>query len=375
MPASKPVTPLHPDRQPLERLETSRTPGPLPSAAHLLRARLLSAAAIGELVPAAAGVPERLWHESLVGPVLELLGRPGKGFRGRITRIAFRLAGGVGEPPPALAAMFEVLHAGSMIVDDIEDESSERRGAPTVHRLHGLPLALNAGNWMYFAPFRLAGELGLPPAAELALCRRLGQVLLDCHFGQALDLGARLSAIPPRRLADVAATISALKTGRLLALAAETGALCAGAEPPVAAALAELGEALGVGLQMLDDLGNLSSDGAPGKRHEDLRQGRVTWPWAWAAAQLDEAAFADLVRQGELLSAQARLSIARAPGPDRFEPLAATLRALVTGPGRLAARRQLEAALRDVRARLGPLAAGPLEQLAQEVARLEVSYG
>jgi geranylgeranyl pyrophosphate synthase len=344
-------------------------------AAALLTERLLSAAALAQLAPAAAGVPAALWRQALVAPVMEILGRPGKGFRGSLTRIAFRLAGGAGEPPPALAGIFEILHAGSMIVDDIEDDSSERRGAPAVHRLHGLPLALNAGNWMYFAPFGLLGELDLPPAAELGLCRRLGETLLQCHFGQALDLGARLATIPQRRVPEVAATISALKTGRLLAFAAEAGAACAGGAPAVVAAVSELGGALGVGLQMLDDLGNLSPGAAPGKRLEDLRQGRVTWPWAWAAQRLDGAAFGELVRQSDRLSAQARLSIAGLPGPDRFEPLAASLRALVERPGRRAAQRQLEAGLGTARARLGPAAVGPLEQLAREVRRLEVSYG
>jgi geranylgeranyl pyrophosphate synthase len=373
--------------EPAVRPEPSPLAEPI-SAASLLRERLWSKSALAGLSPEAAGLPEALWHESLLRPVLEILGRPGKEFRSRLTRLAFLLAGGAGAPPPALGAIFELIHAGSMIIDDIEDDSAERRGAPAVHRLHGLPLALNAGSWMYFAPFRLLPELELPAEVELRLAGRLGQVLLDCHSGQALDLGARLSAIPQHQLAAVAGTISTLKTGRLLSLAAEVGALCAGADQAVAAALAELGEALGVGLQMLDDLANLSGRAPASKRYEDLRHGRVTWPWAWAAGQLDEAAFANLLQQSEQLSAQARLSIARAPGSDRpgvpkqvrplgvdFEPLAATLRGLVAGPGRLAAHWHLREALRRLRVRLGTAPGGALEQLEQEIARLEVSYG
>ncbi len=348
---------------------------PLPEAAQLLLEQVLSSAGLGALGPAAAGVPEVVWRDALLAPVLDILGRPGKGFRGRLTEAAFHLAGGTGDPPPALAAIFEIIHAGSMIVDDIEDDSSERRGAPAVHRRHGLPLALNAGNWMYFAPIRLLGALGLPAAAELHLGRRLSEVLLDCHFGQALDLGARLASIPQTRVSDVATTISTLKTGRLLALAAEAGALCAGASAEVTAALADFGGALGVGLQMLDDLGNLSGRTPSGKRYEDLRHGRVTWPWAWAAAQLDGPAFAELVGQGERLSAEARLSLARAPGADRFEPLAATLRGLVVGPGRLEAHWHLHEALRHLRERLGPQPSGAIERVEKEIARLEVSYG
>jgi geranylgeranyl pyrophosphate synthase len=328
------------------------------AAAPLLSRQLLSPDVFERLAEGAAAVPPAVWNRALRAPVFDILDRPGKGFRGRLTAAAFRLAGGQGDPPAALAAMLEVLHAGSMIIDDIEDGSSERRGGPAVHRRHGLPLALNAGNWMYFAPLQLIPELGLDAEAELHLRRRLGRVLLDCHFGQALDLGARVAEVPRARVQAVAATIATLKTGRLAALAAEAGALCAGADPPLRAAMSALGEDLGVGLQMLDDLGNLSPRTAPARRYEDLRQGRVTWVWAWAAARLDDAAFSELVGQA---------------GDGGCETVAASLRALVVAEGRLQAHAQLHGALASARRRLG--SSRTLDELTEAVARLEVAYG
>jgi geranylgeranyl pyrophosphate synthase len=359
-----------------------------PSPAVGLTKDLFSAAALAALGPAAAALPRSLWDRALRDPVLELLQRPGKGFRQRLTETAYRLAGGEGSPPPRLGALLEVIHAGSMIVDDIEDGSDARRGGPAVHRLHGVPLALNAGNWMYFAPLDLIGQLGLSPGAELHLRQRATRTLLDCHYGQALDLAARPDRLDRQQVADVVRAISTLKTGRLLGLCAEAGAILAGADHAMQAALHRFGEALGVGLQMLDDLGNLTGKLAPDRRHEDLRRGRVTWAWAWAASLLDQAAFAELGRQSlqvrdpePAAGAGADSSSAAVHREDqaarlrRCDLLAGTLRTLVVGHGRLYAHWHLAEALADLRGHVPPGQAAALHLLETEIIRLEVSYG
>jgi geranylgeranyl pyrophosphate synthase len=337
-----------------------RQPTPIPSAARSLQ-RALCAPALAALTPAAAGVPEPLWARCLRDVALEMLARPGKEFRARLTLLAHGLAGGRGAPPPELEAMLELIHAGSMIVDDIEDDSPTRRGRPALHCLFGVPLALNAGNWLYFLPLDLAGNLGLPPAGELALRRRMTRTMLDCHYGQALDLGARVGEVAQRQIPDVTLTVSTLKTGRLMALAAAAGALVAGAAEEIVEPLAAFGEALGVGLQMLDDLGDLSGDGPPGKRHEDLRQRRLTWPWAWAAATLDEPEFRALEERGS-------------DGGD-IPALAEALRRATAAHGRLQAHWHLEQALAALRAGVDVAGSPLLPALEAELARLEASYG
>ena len=340
-----------------------------------LMEELFSPEALANLSPSAAALPSDLWAEALRDPVMELLLRPGKGFRRRLVETAFRLAGGQGTTPPLAGAVLEVIHAGSMVVDDIEDGSSDRRGAPTVHLLHGLPRALNAGNWMYFAPLALLGELGLQPAAELELSRRASRTLLDCHYGQALDLTARPEKLPQPLLLDAVRTITCLKSGRLLGLGAELGAICAGADHRVQKALGDFGEALGVGLQMLDDLGNLWGKVAPQRRHEDLRQGRLTWAWAWAAGLLDEAAFAELVAEGVAVRERAEDAAADGDTPPRCEALAAILRGLVGSHGRLYAHWHLMDALARLRAQLPAGRGAALHALELEITRLEASYG
>jgi geranylgeranyl pyrophosphate synthase len=330
---------------------------------------LLSAASL------ARPVPDAVWEDALLGPARDMLTRPGKGFRAALVDACYRLAGGAGDPPPALAALIEVVHAGSLIVDDVEDDSSRRRGRATLHRLHGVPLAINCGNWMYFWAFELLGELALPAAADTDLRRRLSRTMYRCHFGQALDLSVHVGRVAQSWVPPIVRATGALKTGTLTELAAAAGAVAAGAPPSQIAALARFGRRLGVGLQVLDDLGNLApapagDRGADEKRHEDLRLGRPAWPWAFAAEQLGEMEFAALQAELRVLSAHAR---AGAPVAAEAEALATRLRAAVGMRGRRAARVYLQRALADLQRETGP---GPgLDELRATIAALEDAYG
>lgn len=253
-------------------------------------------------------VPERLWSASLSGPLLELLGRPGKEFRSRLVEVAYHVASREQTPPmpEELPLLVEVLHAGSLIVDDIEDDSRERRGRPALHLMVGVPLALNAGNWLYFLPHNLLERMSLSPAVELELRRVLDRGVLRCHYGQALDLGARLGSLTQREVHDVVSLSTRLKTGSLLELAAELGGVAAGADPRLLRELARFGRTYGVALQMLDDVSGLYAERRRHKGHEDLLLGRPTWPWAWLSRRLDEVSYSRLqhrareVERGEL---------------------------------------------------------------------------
>src|SRR6185503_1354586 len=107
------------------------------------------------------GVSRRLWERALAGPVREFLRRPGKGMRGRLVEAAFQLVGGA-ELGPDLPAALELLHAGSLVLDDIQDASLERRGGPALHRVCGTGVALNAGNWMVFWSVQMIGQAKFP---------------------------------------------------------------------------------------------------------------------------------------------------------------------------------------------------------------------
>jgi geranylgeranyl pyrophosphate synthase len=307
-------------------------------------------------------VPAHLWDAALVGPLTDFLARPGKEFRARLVRLGFQLSGRNQAPPAELPLIIEALHSGSLIVDDIEDESNERRGAPALHCRYGLPRALNAGNFLYFWALELLTRLGLPPITELALHRAFSGTLLACHQGQALDLSVDVTELAQSEVLPTVAAVTRLKTGKLCELAAYMGALAAGASQSKAQAIAHFGRELGIGLQMLDDLGGISSERRAHKGHEDLRHRRPTWPWAWAAEISDARAYAALQKLGRGTS----------DGAERPEHVAGQLRRAVASHGRAEAHARLTSAL----TRLAEAVPEPraILELEHELARLKESY-
>lgn len=335
----------------------------VPFLAQLLREDLTPVPALDAEPWSALKVPPELWERALSRPLTDFVERPGKELRARVVELSWMLGGGrPGTEPPTLPYLVEMLHAGSLIVDDIQDGSEMRRGAPSLHRIHGMPVALNAGNWLYFWPFFVLARISLPADATLSLYRCTSTTLLRCHQGQALDLTCRVHSLSARDVPAVVEAVTALKTGALMELAASMGAIAAGAESPRVEALARFGREAGMALQMLDDLSGLTSERRADKGLEDLRHARATWPWAWLAEQADEVTFA-------LAQRQAR-DIERGGDPERLQSL---LRFHVSSHGRSAADHRLDAALSDLREALGPSPA--LDSLTHEIDRLRRSYG
>ena len=312
--------------------------------------------AVGEQVPA------QVWNQALGAPLRSVLSRPGKEFRARLLATSYDLARGDPPIPAEIPALLEILHAGSLVVDDIEDDSESRRGAPSLHVAYGTPVALNAGNWLYFWALAQVERLPVAESVQHAMLRRMSRAMLACHFGQALDLSIIVDQLTRLDVPLVVCASTRLKTGRLMQLAAEVGALAAGASDEVLAAVAEFGCQLGAGLQMLDDLGGLTSQRRLHKGFEDLRLGRLTWPWAWVAETEPDVAYARLREQAREVRA------GRAPA----ERLAARLREGLGELGRERVHEHLTGAFSELRSRVGT--AEPLSVLRREIDRLEKSY-
>ncbi len=313
------------------------------------------------LIGREGGVDPELWERAIALPAREFLSRPGKQVRARLVEAAWGIAGGQGAPPAELSLAIEVMHAGSLIVDDIEDGSAERRGAPSLHRMFGLPTALNTGNLFYFLGLELIARLELPEADALAAHRRAVRTSLQCHHGQALDLSIRVTELAQRDVPGVVATVTSLKTGSLTELAAALGAVAAGAKPERVESLARLGRELGVALQMLDDLSSVASESRRDKGLEDLRLLRPTWPWAWLAEESGEIAFADVQALGERVVAGHPAAL-----------LAERLAGAVAERGRFAARARVRPAVEKLRTEVG--ASAHFDVVEREIQRLEDSF-
>lgn len=171
-----------------------------------------------------------------------------------------------------IAAALELFQNWALIHDDIEDASDERRGKPALHKLYGMPLALNAGDALHAKQWALLIESGVSQGVLLEFVKLVERTAQGQHLEMTWMERQRFDLQEADYLEMVgqkAAYYTAVAPLRL-------GVLAAGLEP--APVLEEAGMKLGVGFQIVDDVLNLSGDPAKyGKEIAgDLWEGKRT---------------------------------------------------------------------------------------------------
>jgi len=101
--------------------------------------------------PAEMALPDPGQTSFLTTPAVDLLQRGGKRWRPLLMTLVCETLGG-GDEALELAPLVEFPHNGSLIHDDIEDNSDERRGKSAIHVLYGVDTAINSGSFLYFLP-------------------------------------------------------------------------------------------------------------------------------------------------------------------------------------------------------------------------------
>lgn len=240
--------------------------------------------------------------DPLLSPIQEFLDRPAKKIRAQLVYSSFDLARKNSDPAPlgrsllpTLAALVEALHAGSLVIDDIQDAGTNRRGRPALHSLMGQPSAINAANWLYFWPADQMRREDLPQELELEIYRLYHQTMTRAHYGQALDLAYDMTRTSQERVHSICRAAIGLKTGALMGMCSELGALAALADSSTRARLSAFGESFGACLQMFNDVSEL--------RGKSPTQGSVgpfirpSWIWAVASQMLDGSEFLEFQQQ------------------------------------------------------------------------------
>lgn len=207
----------------------------------------------------------------------------GKRLRPILMLAAYRACGGE-QDASALAACIEVVHAYSLVHDDLPcmDDDDVRRGRPTTHRVHGVAIATAAGVVMVPLAVRAAcdagAELGLPNASQAAIVRELMRASGGGGMvgGQLLDLEGEGSSLS----IDQLERIHGAKTGALISASARIGGIAAGANAVVLDALTAYGNAIGLAFQIADDvLDATSTTAALGKTAgRDVALRKSTYP-------------------------------------------------------------------------------------------------
>ena len=226
---------------------------------------------------------------TLTRPGWDLVNRGGKRWRPLLMTLTAESISGEGgfNALLPLTPLVELPHNASLIHDDIEDNSDERRGKPAVHLLYGTDTAINGGSFMYFLSLAcltawVKGAHGPPPPPALAL--KVWDIwtshMRAVHMGQAMDIAWHRDYLSLPGL-DEYDRMCRLKTGCLARLAALLGVHCSGGEgnlDGLAARYGEAAEKLGVGFQILDDVKNLTQGNPGKKRGDDIVEGKKSLP-------------------------------------------------------------------------------------------------
>jgi len=91
------------------------------------------------------------------------------------------------------AAALELLHNAFLVHDDVEDESEQRRGRPTLHALHGVPVAVNVGDALALLGLRalMDNRASLGPRVTMRVLEEAERMARESIEGQAIELGWR----------------------------------------------------------------------------------------------------------------------------------------------------------------------------------------
>ncbi|HKX40460.1 MAG TPA: farnesyl diphosphate synthase [Burkholderiaceae bacterium] len=179
----------------------------------------------------------------------------GKRLRPLLVLAAAQAVHGVPEAAMRAAVAVELIHAYSLIHDDMPcmDNDVLRRGKPTVHVQFGEAQAMLAGDAMQALAFEvLTPESGVAPALQARLCSLLARSAGHAGMagGQAIDLASIGLQLDERTLRDM----HHRKTGALLQASVLMGAACGETSAAQWQALADYGDALGLAFQVVDDI-------------------------------------------------------------------------------------------------------------------------
>ncbi len=221
-------------------------------------------------------------NKAIAEPIWDMLDRGGKRWRPALFLLICEALGKNSADFLDFAIIPEVIHNGTLVIDDIEDTSEYRRGKPCTYKIFGIDIAVNAGNTMYYLPLLPLMEKRSEVAADKLRdsYEVYVQEMINLSIGQAMDIAWH------RNMAN-ADTISeedymqmcAYKTGTLARMAAKLAAVLADADRELVEKLGTFAESIGVAFQMQDDVLDLTGKEFAKKKGglgQDITEGKRT---------------------------------------------------------------------------------------------------
>ncbi len=196
----------------------------------------------------------------------EWLRTGGKRWRPILTSSIFCTVGGHPDKIMRTAIAVECFHKASLIHDDIEDDDDIRYGEPTVHIKYGVPMAINAGDYLIGEGYRLLATSGFGPEA----CAKMVEAASEGHRQLCLGQGEELAFCrKPQPVTErEVLRIYRRKTSAAFEVAVLMGAIAAGLNRETCAALSKFSSAVGTAYQIKDDIEDFRSE--PGRAADML---------------------------------------------------------------------------------------------------------
>ena len=202
-----------------------------------------------------------------------ILSLPGKRIRPLCVLLAARMNGLTMTPAiRSVSLACELVHAATLLHDDVLDQGTERRGLTTARLLFGNSASVLGGDHLLVNALR---RVNLSTSSDIT------QSLLDCIAvmveAEAIQLDRRGSFDPSR---DVYHEVIYGKTASIFEWGMSSGAQLADAPKDICNALATVGRKIGMAFQVVDDVLDLTVDSATLGKNEwaDLKEGKLTWP-------------------------------------------------------------------------------------------------
>jgi octaprenyl-diphosphate synthase len=200
----------------------------------------------------------------------------GKRLRPALLLLSSKIAGNGGVSAVRLGAVVEMIHAATLVHDDVIDAAQTRRGRPSANARWGNHTCVLAGDWLYMQAFQIA--LRERNFQILDLLIGLTQMMVEGELLQLERIGRKdVTEADCMELVD-------RKTACLFSVCARLGALAGGGDSSLQEKLGEYAWNLGMAFQLVDDVLDFTArETTLGKPvGGDLREGKVTLPLVYA---------------------------------------------------------------------------------------------
>ena len=221
-------------------------------------------------------------NKAIADPIWDMLDRGGKRWRPGLFLLICEALGKEADYCLDFSIIPEVIHNGTLVIDDIEDSSELRRGKPFTYKLFQTDIAVNAGNAMYYLPLLplMTQRAKLAPEMERDVYEVYVQEMINLSMGQAMDIAWHRGIANADDLEESDyLQMCAYKTGTLARMAAKMAAVLSGADKHLVEKLGRFAESIGVAFQMQDDILDLTGVEFAKKKGgvgQDITEGKRT---------------------------------------------------------------------------------------------------